>query len=58
MMQQLAKQNMKFTNLNSLIGVLETTKAEILARLITPYESLKLLDNWAEKVKQDNGSDE
>lgn len=38
-----------FTNLSGLVGVLETTKAEFIERIIKPYESLKLIDSWAGK---------
>lgn len=35
-----------FTNLNGLVGVIETTKAEFINRILQPYESLKLIDSW------------
>ncbi len=41
----------RFANMNALVGVLETTKAEFITRILQPYEALKLIDNW----KQDGG---
>lgn len=46
--QRLAESNMKFTNLNALIGVLETSKLEIVRRILGPKEDLSLIGNWAE----------
>lgn len=43
----------KFTVMNSLVGVLETTKAEFIRRILGPYEDLKLIDNWSEGTPED-----
>lgn len=43
----------KFAQMNSLIGVLETTKAEFIKRVMGPYESLKLIDSWYEGNETD-----
>lgn len=52
LLQKLAELNMRFTNLNSLVGVLETTKAEVIRRLLGPYEDLKLIQNWKEDASK------
>jgi hypothetical protein len=43
---KLADAKMKFTNLNSLIGVLETTKLIFADKYLKPYEDKKLHDSW------------
>ena len=37
LVQKLSETNRCFTVLNSLVGVLETTKAEIIRRILGPY---------------------
>lgn len=43
---QLTGVNKRFNTLNSLVGVLETTKAEYLNKIVSPYEGDKLLEDW------------
>jgi|SRR5579863_1516251 len=41
--------NKRFTNLNSLIGTLESCKIEFADKVLKPYEMEKLLSEWAAK---------
>lgn len=53
-LQKLASGDMrKFLTMNALVGVLETTKAEFIRRIMGPYEDLKLIDSWAENDHSD-----
>jgi hypothetical protein len=54
LVQLVANDKMKFANLNALVGTLETTKAEVLRRLLGPYEDLKLISSWKEKNGEEN----
>lgn len=46
LIQELSREDMCFTTLNELIGVLETTKLEVTRRLLGPLEDLKLIEQW------------
>lgn len=44
-----AEANKRFTNMNGLVGVLATTQAEFIDKVLKPYENSKLLSEWAGK---------
>lgn len=42
--------NKRFTNLNSLVGILSTTEHEFVDKIVKPYENSKLLSEWSGKT--------
>lgn len=46
-----AETKYRFTNLNALVGVLETTKMEFGDKFLKPYEEKKLLEAFLKKNK-------
>ncbi len=48
-MYEAAEIKKRFTNLNSLVGILATTDREFVDKIVKPYENSKLLSEWSGK---------
>ena len=50
------KHGTNYTNLNSIIGVLECAKQEYYRRIVTEYEKIKIHENGDIYIKDDNNN--